>query len=101
MDHTPVHHNGPHANEYIVMDGASMHHGVVPNRHIVPNGSGVLLVGAVYDCSVLHVYAVAHFNKMHIASYHGIKPKTTFFSSAHITNDGCVRRYKAVFSKTG
>jgi hypothetical protein len=101
MDHTPVHHNGPHANEYIVMDGTSMHHGVVPNRYIVANGGGVLLVSAVYDCAVLHVYAVAHFNKMHIASYHGVKPKTTFFTCANITNNGCVGCYKAVFSKTG
>jgi hypothetical protein len=101
MDYTPVHHNGPHANEYIVMDGTSMHHGVVPNGYIVANGGGVLLEGAVYDSSILHVYAVAYFNKMHIASYYGVKPKTTFFPCAYITHNGCVGRYEAVFSKTG
>jgi hypothetical protein len=80
------------------MDGASMHHGVMPNRYIVANGSGVLLVSAMNDGAVLHIYAVAHFYKVYITSYNGIKPKTAFFSCGYITNDGSVGCNKAVFS---
>jgi hypothetical protein len=80
------------------MDGASMHHGVMTNRHIVANSSRVLLVSAMNDGAVLHIYAVAHFNKMYVTSYNGIKPKTAFFSCGYITNDGSVGCNKAVFS---
>jgi hypothetical protein len=83
------------------MDGASMHHGVVPNRYIVANSSGVLLISAVYNGAVLYIYAVAHFNKMYITSYYGVKPKTALFSSGYIANDSGVGCNKAVFSKTG
>jgi hypothetical protein len=80
------------------MDGASMHHGVVPNRYIVANVSGVLLISAMNDGAVLHIYTVTHFNKMYITSYYGVKPKTAFFSSGYIANDGGVGCNKAVFS---
>jgi hypothetical protein len=61
----------------------------------------VLLVGAVDYGAVLYIYAVAHFYKVYITSYYGIKPKTAFFSSGYIANDGSVGCNKAVFSKTG
>jgi hypothetical protein len=53
------------------------------------------------DGAVLHIYAVAHFYKVYITSYNGVEPKTTFFSSGYIANDGGVGCNKAVFSKTG
>jgi hypothetical protein len=83
------------------MDSASMHHGVVPNRYIVANGGGVLLISAVYNGAVLHINTVAHFYKVYVTSYNSVKPKTTFFTSGYIANDGGVGCYKAVFSKTG
>jgi hypothetical protein len=83
------------------MDGASMNHGVVPNRYIVANSGGVLLISAVNNGAVLHINAVAHFNKMYVTSYYGVEPKTAFFSSGYITNDGSVGCNKAVFSKIG
>jgi hypothetical protein len=38
---------------------------------------------------------------MYVTSYYGVEPKTAFFTSGYIANDGGVGCNKAVFSKTG
>jgi len=71
------------------------------DRYIITYFSGVLLKSTVYDGAVLHIHRIAHFNIMHIASYHRIEPDAAIVSHHHIAYHGCIGRNKTVFAEHG
>jgi hypothetical protein len=51
------------------------------------------------DSAVLHIYFIAHFNIMYIASKNGIEPDGTFIAHGYLSNDGSVGCYETIFTK--
>lgn len=101
LHHTAIHHNGTHAYEHIVVYGTAMHYGMVAYAYIVANVGGVLLVGAVYAGSILHIHLIAHFDIVHIAPHHSIEPKATGIACGNIAHQGGIGGYKTILPQPG
>lgn len=87
LHHTIVHDDTAHTHQHIVLDGAPVHYGIVPYGYIVSNGGRRFLIGAMDDGPVLHIDLVAHFDKMDIATDHGIEPNTALIAHAHLAHN--------------
>ena len=94
-----VHHYGPHAYQHIVFDGAAMHDGAMAYRDEIANGGWCLLIGTVYDSSVLYVYFVADFDVVYIATHYGSEPHAAIIAHGYIAYHGCVLSQVAVVAK--
>src|SRR5690606_38111272 len=100
---TIVHNDTAHSNQHIIMDGATVHNGIMAYGHIIANSCWRFLIRGVDNCSILNVYFVTDFNIVDISSNHGIEPNTALLPHHHITNNGgifgnvAIIRYDGVF----
>jgi hypothetical protein len=101
MHYCIVHHNGAHTNEYIIMNGAAMHNGIMPDGNIIADRCSVFLVSAMDAGSVLHIYFVTQLNKIHIATQHRVEPETAIITGNHIANDSGIGGNEAVVAELG
>src|SRR3989339_1418592 len=91
-----IHHNGTHTNQHIIVNNATMHHGIMSYRNTVPNFSWIFLIGTMDDCPILNIYFVANFNIMHISSYNSVKPYTAFIAHYYIAYNSGVGCNKTI-----
>src|SRR6185369_16350426 len=92
---------GTHTDEYIILNGATMHQCIVADRNIAANFCWIFLVGTMDHRAILYVYLVTHFNIVYITPDHGVEPYAAIITHYHITNHGGIGCYKTIFSKLG
>src|SRR5258706_14781366 len=83
----------------MVFQGASVNDGIVPDIYKISDNRLCLLIGAVNDGSILYVYLILDSNGINIASYHSIKPNTTFITHNHFTHHSGIISEETIFSK--
>jgi hypothetical protein len=88
-----VHNNTSHTYQNIVMYGATMDYGVMPNRYVVAYIGWGGLVSGMYNGTVLHIDFIAHFYVIDIASNYGIKPNTALGTCYYIAYNGSIFGY--------
>jgi hypothetical protein len=72
------------------MHGAAMYDGVMPDGHIIADGSPAFLKSAMDAGAILHIHLVPDLNIIHIAADNGIEPKTAIVSAYNIAYNGGV-----------
>src|SRR5690606_41993005 len=98
LHHTIVHDDTAHAHQHIVLDGATVHDGIVTYGNVVANGCRGFLISAVDHGAILYIYLVAHFDEVHITANHGIEPDTALVAHGDLAHNGGVLGNKAIFS---
>src|SRR5690349_1060995 len=98
---TVIHHDGPHADQYVVFNGATMHDGVVSDRYVASDHGLRSLIRTVDHGAVLNVRIISYGNGVHISANHGVEPNRAVLSHDHLPyHDGIVGQ-KTVFPKPG
>jgi hypothetical protein len=95
----PVHDNGAHAYQHVVIDRTTMYEGVMPNGYVVADNGLRAFIGAVNDGAILNIHFITYANAVYIAPYYGIEPNTAIIAHNHIAHDGGIRRNKNITSK--
>jgi hypothetical protein len=88
MYHGLVHYDGPHANQYIVVQGTAVNDGIMPDRNVIANGGAAFFECAMNTSAVLHIDLMTHTNKIYIAPYDRIEPNTARIAHRYIAHDG-------------
>lgn len=96
-----VHDDSAHADEDLVVEGASVYNGIVAYRNVVTDVYAGLFVGTVEDHAVLDIHPLADKYAIDIASYDGIEPDATFVTYFYVSDDRGVRSNEAILSKAG
>ena len=96
-----VHHNGTHPDQYIILYCTAMHHRVMADGHIAADYRGIFLVGTMNNGAILHIYFIAHFDRVYIAPDHGIEPDTAIITHGYITYNRGIGCYKTIFTELG
>jgi len=78
-----------------------MHYGIMPDGNIIPDGSTVFLISTMNAGSVLYVYLIADFDKVHIPPYHSIEPKAAVITGYYIAYDGGIRSNEIIVTELG
>ena len=94
-----IHHNGTHAHQHIIIYNAAMYNCIVSDANIISDGGARFLVSAVDYGTILHVYLVAHADKINVATQYGIEPYTALVTHCYFANNGGVGGNKTIFAK--
>ena len=94
-----VHHNGSHADQYIVFNCTSMYNGIVADRHIIPYNGFCSFESTMDHCTILNIYFIANPDTIHISPNNSIKPYTAIITHHYITHNSCIRCDKTIVSK--
>ncbi len=100
-DHRPVHHDGAHADQNVIFDGAAVNDGVVRNRNVAADGGRETLVSTVNHGPILYVGIIADADAVHITPYHGVEPDGAILPHRHVTYYGGVVGEPAMITKLG
>src|SRR5690606_35438477 len=101
MDNTIIHYNCTHSNKNVIVNGTTMNNSIMPYRNIISYHRWVFLIRTMNYCTILHIYLITHFNKMHITAYYCIIPNAALFSHFYISNYCGIFCYKATFGILG
>jgi hypothetical protein len=71
------------------------------NAYVIAYVGGMFKIRAMDTGAILHIYFVAHFYVMHIATHNCIEPKTALVAGGNVTNDGGVRCDKTIGAELG
>src|SRR5699024_5906332 len=74
-------------NQYPVMDGTTVNHGVVANRHVVTNFGRPPLVHHVDAGIILHIAAFSNLDPVYIAASCSIKPHAALLAEGYIPDN--------------
>src|SRR5690606_6969594 len=96
--HGVVHHDRPHADEYVVLHGATMDDRVMRYRNIASDDRSCLLVRAMNNGTVLDVGIVTDGDRIDIAPNDGVEPDRTIVPHRDIPHDHGVVGKKAIAS---
>ena len=100
-DLRPVHDDGAHADKDIIMQGTTMHDGVVTNRHPVADDRFCFLVSAVNDRAILDIYPVPDTDAVDIPADHRIEPDAAIIAHDDIADNRRIGRNKTIGAHNG
>ena len=67
-----IHHDGAHAYQHIVSNGASVHYCIMPYRYVIADDGFRFLVGAMNTHAILYVHLIPDADTVHIATHYGV-----------------------------
>jgi hypothetical protein len=85
-----IHHNGAHAYQHVVFEGAAVYNGVVAYRNSAANIGGCGFISAMNNGIVLNVGLVTDADIVYVAANHRIEPHTTLLAHGHFAYNGGV-----------
>ncbi len=91
-----VHDDGAHADQYIVLDGATVNDGAVADGNVVADDGFGFIIGAMYDCVVLDIDFVADLDGIDVATDDSIEPYAAIVAHSDFANDGGVGSDEAI-----
>ena len=94
-----VHHDGAHAHQHLVVDGAAVHDGVVPDASFRRWTAPPARCSAARP--VLHVHPVPDADAVHITTHHRVVPHAAIVAHHHITDHHGGLRQEGVPSERG
>ncbi len=98
LNHSAIHDNGTHPNEYFVFDGAAVHNGIVRNGNVIADDRLVTLVRAVNHGAILDIGMMPNRDRIDIAPHHGIEPHAAKIAHCHFSDYRCVGSDETVVS---
>ena len=93
-----IHHDGSHADEGVVTDMAAVECDIVPDRDIVTDLNGRLLIEGMEDGAVLDIHVVADADGIDVTAEDGVEPDAAALSKDDISDDGSVDSEEAVLT---
>lgn len=96
-----IHHDRTHADQHVVFQAAAMYNCVVTDADIVADHDGCLLIGAMYDCSILYVHLVSYPYRVNIPTNHGIEPNAAVITHDNIPDYRGIGCDKAIVPECG
>lgn len=88
----------PHSNEYMIVNGTAMNDGQMSDAHIVADDGLRFFEGAMDDCIVLDINAVADADGINIAADNGVEPNRAVVAHNHIPYQGGIGGDETVLS---
>jgi hypothetical protein len=94
-----IHHDGAHANQYIVLQRTTMHQRIMPNAAKITNLSARFLIGAMDDGSILDIHSLADADGVYITTDYRIEPEAAMVARNDIAHKGGIFGDKTIFTK--
>lgn len=98
-DNGPVHNNGSHTDQDVILDRTAMNNSIVGNGYVVSDGGFIPLIRAMNNGAILNVGLVANDDRVYVAPDYGVEPNSTIAAHRYIADDGCIVGKPTVFAE--